>query len=54
MKMVKTQSVATVQIPPFDTKSTSKLKSPLHFKYSIVIKVALKIPSFVFKFAQPS
>ena len=35
---------------PFDLKSTSKLRSALHFRYSIVVESMLGIPSFYLHF----
>ena len=42
---MRSQQVTSVPMAPFDLKSTPKLRSVLHFRYSIAIEVCLEIPS---------
>ena len=39
---------SSILMAPFDSKSTSKLRSALHFRYSIVIQSALGFPSLYY------
>ena len=45
----RSHQVTTVPMVQFDSKSTSKLKSALHCRYSIVIEAGLGITNFIFK-----
>ena len=53
LNKIRSHQITTVSMAPFDPKSTSKWRSALHFRYTIVIEAGLRIFS-IFISAQHS